>query len=423
MSTPPDQRPSGAPPALAGPTRRGALARLGLGAAGGALALGLDPRGGWFSRVFAADLTEAELFAKKDGLVTLNDRPLNGETPPWLMDEAFTRTSRHFVRNNGKVPARALSGDATGWTLTIDGEVKTPLTLDLAALKRYPKVEQAIVIECGGNGRVSFKPGAKGNQWTIGGVGCAVWGGARLKDVLADAGVTAKAVYLAYYGEDTHLSGDPKKVVISRGVPIAKALDDVIIAYEMNGAPLPALHGFPARLVVPGWPASTSGKWLKRLWVRDQVHDGPKMEAPSYRVPAHPVAPGETVALEDMRIIERMPVKSVISAPRSGTQITAGRAVEVRGHAWSGERAIEAVHVTTDFGATWTACDLKPARNPGAWQRWTAQITVPQQGHYEVWARATDSAGEMQPMVVPGWNPKGYLNNAMHRIALKAVDA
>lgn len=406
-----------------GATRRGFLGRAGLAAMGAAVGAGIPFAGhmpaGLIPAAFAEGGQPGDLIAEKDGLRVLNDRPLNAETPPWLLDDAVTPNARHFVRNNGKVPPRAVKGDAAGWTLTVDGAVQKALTLDLAQLKRYPQTTAAVVLECGGNGRASFNPPAKGNQWTIGAVGCAAYTGVRLKDVLADAGVEPAAVYVGYYGEDVHLSGDPTKPVISRGVPIAKALDpDTLIAFEMNGAPLPALHGFPARLVVPGWPASVSGKWLRRLWVRDRVHDGPKMEAPSYRVPKRPVKPGSKVAAEDMAIIERMPVKSVITAPRSGIEAPAGRPIKVRGHAWSGERAIEAVHVSLDFGATWRPCALEPARNRHAWQRWTIGLTPPGPGYYEVWARATDDAGEMQPMVVPGWNPKGYLNNAMHRISL-----
>ncbi len=404
-----------------GATRRGFLGRAALAAMGAAVGASIP-----FSRHMPAGLIPAafaeagrpgDLIAEKDGLRILNDRPLNAETPPWLLDDDITPVGRHFVRNNGNLPERG--GDLTGWTLTVDGAVKRALTLDLPALRRFEQASAAVVLECGGNGRAGFNPPAKGNQWTIGAVGCAAYTGVRLADVLEAAGVEPNAVYVGYYGEDVHLSGDPKKTVISRGVPIEKALDpDTLIALEMNGAPLPALHGFPARLVVPGWPASVSGKWLRRLWVRDRVHDGPKMEAPSYRVPERPVKPGSDVAPGAMRIIERMPVKSVITAPRSGGEVRVGHSVEIRGHAWSGERAVKAMHISLDFGATWRACTLETPRNRHAWQRWRIELTPPAPGYYEVWARATDDAGEMQPMVVPGWNPKGYLNNAMHRISL-----
>lgn len=359
----------------------------------------------------------------KRGLRILGDRPLNAETPVTLLDADMTATEHHFVRNNGHVPDRATNKDLKGWSLTIDGEVNTPLKLTLDDLQqKFPKHTRALVLECGGNGRAGFQPPASGNQWTLGGVGCALYTGVLLKDVLKSAGVKSSAVYLGFIAEDPHLSRQPDKDAISRGVPIAKALDDhCMLAWEMNGEPLPALHGWPLRLICPGWPASTSGKWLTRLWVRDRVHDGTKMTGHSYKMPKYPVAPGTEVAAEDMAIIEELPVKSIITNPASGMEIGVAKKLALRGHAWSGFGDVTAMHVSYDFGASWIACDLKKPRNAYAWQRWTAEITLPKKGYYELWARATDRTGKMQPMLVPGWNPEGYCNNAMHRIAVKAV--
>ncbi len=358
----------------------------------------------------------------KRGVRVLSDRPLNCETPVTLLDDDITPTHLHFVRNNGHVPARATNGDLGGWSLTIDGEVERPLTLTLADLKTFPAVERALVLECAGNGRAGFQPPASGNQWTLGGVGCASYRGVRLRDVLKAAGVKSSAVYIGYYGEDPHLSGDAKKQAISRGVPIAKALDEhTILAWEMNGEPLPPLHGFPLRLLCPGWPASTSGKWLARIWVRDREHDGEKMTGHSYRLPRYPVAPGSTVPKEDMAIIEELPVKSLITSPGTGIEHPAAAMLALRGHAWSGLGDVREMHVSIDFGQTWLKADLKQPRNQYAWQRWLAEVKFPVPGYYEVWARATDEAGHQQPMVVPGWNPEGYCNNAMQRIAIKVV--
>jgi DMSO/TMAO reductase YedYZ molybdopterin-dependent catalytic subunit len=250
-------------------------------------------------------------------------------------------------------------------------------------------------------------------------VGNAEWTGVRLADVLRAAGVKDTAMYTAHFGNDVHLSGDPARPVISRGVPIWKAMDPhTIIAFEMNGQPIPALNGFPLRLVVPGWPGSTSQKWLNRITLRDQVHDGPGMTGMSYRVPAYPARPGAEVPLEDFRIIQSMPVKSVITYPATGTTLPRdNRMVEVRGHAWAGDRQVARVDVSTDFGSTWTMADLEAPPNPYSWQRWRARLEFPTKGYYEVWARAMDDHGEMQPFAVM-WNPRGYLNNAMHRVAL-----
>lgn len=380
---------------------------------------GRQPKG-WMPAVLAQ--SEEFVIEGKDGLIVLNDRPINVETPVARLDPDVTPIDAHFVRNNGLVPERASRRDLEGWTLRIDGEVERELTLDLADLKRSGPVQTArLTLECGGNGRAGFRPRARGNQWTLGAVGCAEYTGVCLKDVLSRAGVKPSAVYVGYYGEDPHLSGTDE-VAISRGVPMEKALDDhTLLAWEMNGEPLPALHGFPLRLVAPGFPASASGKWLSRLWVRDQVHDGPKMGGMSYRVPRYPVAPGTTVPEEDMEIIEEMPVKSVITRPSSGIEHPASTLFALRGHAWCGSGAVKAMDVSLDFGATWTRATLSPPANPFAWQRWTAELRFPMPGYYEVFARATGRDGRQQPMVMPGWNPRGYLNNAMHRIAVRVT--
>ncbi|MCZ6712194.1 MAG: molybdopterin-dependent oxidoreductase, partial [Gammaproteobacteria bacterium] len=225
-----------------------------------------------------------------------------------------------------------------------------------------------------------------------------------------------------YRAADTHLSGAPDKDPISRGVPVTKALEDEsLIAFSMNGEPIPAVHGAPLRLVCGGWPASVCGKWLTELLIRDRVHDGAKMMGTSYRVPCRPVAAGQNVADEDMCIIESMPVKSLVTFPRSGVSVAAATAFEVRGHAWAGDLAVAAVEVSTDFGASWITAELDPPPNRLAWQRWRSRPILPVAGYYEIWARATDTNGRSQPMLVPGWNPKGYLNNAAHRIAVMAV--
>ena len=191
--------------------------------------------------------------------------------------------------------------------------------------------------------------------------------------------------------------------------------DNVLIAFAMNGADLHPMNGAPLRLVVPGWPGSCSQKWLTRIELRDQVHDGAKMTGTSYRVPAYPVPPGADVPEEDFVIIERMPVKSLVTFPANGAE--SGLQTEVRGHAWSGDRTITDVEVSIDFGATWMPVDLDDPVNDGAWQNWRTRIAFPQAGYYEVWARATDSEGVMQPFAID-WNPKGYLNNTMHRVGL-----
>lgn len=406
--------------------RRGFLRGAGLAAMGAFLGTTIpfhrNMPAGLIPAALAQD-TGIDLMAAKEGLTLLNDKPLNAETPPALLDDAVTPTNRMFVRMNGLVPQSALDMKAEGWTLTVDGEVDTPLTLTIDELKsRFETVTSNLVVECGGNGRAFFQPGASGNQWTFGAVGCPQWTGVRLKDVLEAAGLKASAVYTGHYGNDVHLSGDTTKVVISRGVPIEKALDPAnLIAWEMNGEPISPLHGFPLRLVIPGFPGSVSQKYLTRIWVRDQEHDGPKMTGKSYRLPANPVAPGTEVADADMEVMTVMPIKSLVTFPATGVQVAVGQPTEVRGHAWAGKGDVAAMHVSIDFGQTWQEAKLEAPANRYAWQRWSASVTPPESGYYEVWARATDQDGVMQPAVVPGWNPRGYGNNMMHRIALFAA--
>ena len=404
-------------------TRRGFLSGLGTMSAvlGAEVVFGRFMPAGLIPAALAEEMSEFTIEGKHPGLVILNDRPVNAETPAYLLDDRITPADRLFVRNNGMPPVDI---NPDKWTLTIDGEsVAAPVSFTLDELKqRFKHYSYQLTLECGGNGRAEFDPPARGNQWSTGAVGCPQWTGVRLADVLRAVGVKDDAVYIGYYGADTHISGNPDKVPISRGVPIAKAMEEeTLIAWQINGKDLPVMNGYPLRLVVGGWPASTSGKWLKRISVRNKEHDGPKMGGFSYRVPCKPVVPGAQVSEQDMCIIESMPVKSLITYPRSGVVEKLGKGFEVRGHAWAGDLGITAVDVSIDFGQTWQPAKLDKAANRLAWQHFSAVLAFPQRGYYEVWARATDDSGRAQPMLVPGWNPRGYLNNACHRVAVKVV--
>jgi DMSO/TMAO reductase YedYZ molybdopterin-dependent catalytic subunit len=332
------------------------------------------------------------LFGKDKGMVVLSDRPWNIEAQAHLLDDRITPASKMFVRNNGQIPGDI---DITNWKLEIDGEsVDQKKSYSLSELKsKFTKHTYELTLECAGNGRSEFYPPTEGNQWTVGGVSCAAWTGVRLSDVLKDV-----------------------------AIPMAKALQpETLLAFQMNGRDIPIAHGHPLRLVAGGWPASVCGKWLQRIAVRNKVHDGPKMEGHSYRTPCKPVAPGTEVDDKDMCIIEGMPVKSLITYPRSGALLTGKKSLDIRGQAWAGELEVKSIHFSIDFGVTWKAGKVQAPKNRLAWQGWNAKADLPEKGYYEVWARATDSQGNMQPMLVPGWNPKGYLNNACHRIAVKVI--
>lgn len=391
--------------------RRGFLGISGLGLAGGVLGVGLP-----LQMTATRSLAQGGALDGKDGLDLLNDRPVNAQTPAHLLDDAITPKARHFVRNNGIVPDDT---SAEGWMLTVDGLVDQPMEMSIDDLRdQFEVVTMALTLECGGNGRAFFDPPASGNQWTYGAVACSEWTGVRLRDVLEAAGVQDGVVYTGHYGADAHLSGDPENSPLSRGLPIEKAMtDNVLIAFEMNGEPLHRLNGAPLRLVVPGWPGSCSQKWLTRIELLDHKHDGTKMAAPSYSVPSYPVAPGTDVPLEDFETIHAMPVKSLITHPQDGADV--GAEIEVRGHAWAGDRTVQKMEVSSDYGESWQEAELDDPVNAGAWQNWRTTVSLPQSGYFEFWARATDSEGVMQPFAIK-WNPKGYLNNSFHKVAVQA---
>ncbi|MGO4999585.1 sulfite oxidase [Oceanisphaera sp. W20_SRM_FM3] len=407
-------------------SRRGFLKRGGLfamaTAIGASIPFAKNMPAGLIPAAFAQS-NEPFAISGKEGLIILNDRPLNAETPPHLLDDEITPAKHMFVRNNGLLPDTSVL-DPASWTLEIAGEsCEKPTTFTLAELKsRFKHHSYQLTVECGGNGRSEFAPAASGNQWTTGAVASPKFTGARLRDVLEACGIKKDAVYIGYYGADLHPSGDASKAAISRGVPMSKALEDeTLIAWAMNDEDLPVLNGHPLRLVCGGWPASTSGKWLKKIVVRDKIHDGNKMAAPSYSMPKYPVAPGTQVPDEDMEIISSMPVRSLITFPKTGITHQLGEPLAVRGHAWAGDLEVSDFYVSIDFGTTWQKAELRAPANRLAWQHWHSELTFPKKGYYEVWARAVDNEGQAQPMVVPGWNPKGYLNNACHRIAVQVV--
>lgn len=387
-----------------------ALAGLGIfGAGSDAAVRGLFGRG-----LIPAAWGEGEqnLLPKPD-MIVHSEQPFNGEFAPHLLDDDITPTARHFVRNNSSIPAHARSGDLHDWKLTIDGEVHKELSLSMDDLIRFPQVTMQVVLECAGNGRSLFTPKVDGTPWIRGAVGCSEWTGVRLRDVLKAAGLKETAVYTGNYGADQPIgSGEP----FSRGIPIEKAMDEhTLITLKMNGEDLPAAHGFPARLIVPGWIGSAMQKWLNRIWVRDRVHDSEKMSGYSYRIPTYPPTPGSKPPQNDMVIATSGTIKSLITKPQSKASVKVGTPVNVRGHAWAGENEVDKVYTSTDFGIRWQATRLIQPANRYAWYHWETEITFGSRGYYEIWARAFDDKGNAQPFTQP-WNPKGYLGNIIHRV-------
>jgi sulfite oxidase len=339
----------------------------------------------------------------KDGLTRLSARPPDYETPVALLDSFITPVPRFYVRSHLPVPT---SLDAQAWKLTVAGAVATPLSLSVADLRALPAVTVTVTLECAGNGRAFFSPPVAGIQWKKGAVGTARWTGARLADVLEKAGATSTARFVHMQGADQPLGTMPAFV---RQVPIDKAMHpDTVIAYEMNGQPIPPVHGFPLRAIVPGWEGAYAMKWLTSLRVSEQETDS-FWVATGYRYPVKRVAPGAAVDARDTAPLTGLVVKSLITTPLEGAALGTGT-IPVAGFAWAGETDIAAVDISTDSGATWKPARLVGEQQRYAWRRFESTFEATRPESYLILSRATDARGVVQP-AVSHWNPSGYLWN------------
>jgi DMSO/TMAO reductase YedYZ molybdopterin-dependent catalytic subunit len=270
------------------------------------------------------------------------------------------------------------------------------------------------VLQCAGNGRALYKPAVPGVQWKYGAVGNALWTGARVRDVLEKAGLKGSARHLHTFGSDD----PPGKVPpFHRSVEIEKVLQDGILAYEMNGEPLPPLHGAPLRLIVPGWAGDHWMKWLVRLSAEPQPQTGFYMDV-AYRYPKKPGAPGVTFKPDEMEPVTELAVKSnFVDPPR---RARTGRSSTLRGFAFSGAPDVSRVELSDDEGKTWAAAELSPEHDPFAWRLWSYRWTPRARGKATVWVRATDSRGSVQPREAV-WNQSGYLYNGWHSAEIEVT--
>jgi DMSO/TMAO reductase YedYZ molybdopterin-dependent catalytic subunit len=342
--------------------------------------------------------------AGKEKLIVRSVRPPDYETPVALLDSWITPVEHFYVRQHMPVPSGV---DAATWTLQVEGEVDSPITLTLDELRKMPSATVTMVLECAGNGRAFFEPPVAGIQWEKGAVGNARWTGVRMADVLKRAGVKGTGRFVTMNGADRGIGQQPDFV---RQVSIDKAMHpDTLIAYEMNGAPIHPLHGFPLRAIIPGWEGAYSIKWLTNLRVLDKEFDG-FWVASGYRYPTKVVAPGAAVDPKDMAPLMGLAVKSLITRPNTDTTVPLGK-IDVAGFAWAGETDIARVDISTDHGATWQPARLVGERAKYAWRRFEFAFTPTRAESYLIMSRATDASGRTQPMV-PQWNPSGYLWNA-----------
>ena len=367
-----------------------------------------------FLSLAAAGLVSGTLRSQDNrapGMIIRSVNPQDFEMPLDGFQSFLTPVDRFFVRTHVYAPQVELAS----WKLQVAGEVANPLTLTMDDLKMLPRAELVSVLECAGNGRSFYEPTVPGAQWRYGAVGNARWTGVRLADVLKKAGVKNSARELIFDGADVPIGKMPD---FQRGIPLAKAMDpNTLLAYQMNAEPLTMAHGFPLRVVVPGWAGDSWVKWLQGIRVLDSEFDGFWMKS-AYRRPAYPVRPGEAVDAAKMRPVTSLRVKSVIATPLDGSPQEPGRKLRIAGAAWAGDAGpVSTVDVSTDSGRTWKPAALAGQATQYGWRLWEYTWTPPHEGFYNLMSRARTMAGDVQPFAEE-WNPSGYQWNVIHRVGV-----
>jgi DMSO/TMAO reductase YedYZ molybdopterin-dependent catalytic subunit len=317
-----------------------------------------------------------------------------------------TPAGLHYLLVHFDVPE--IDGEA--WRLEIGGAVGRPMSLALRDLRAMASESRAVTLECAGNGRALTEPRAISQPWGLEAVGTAVWTGVPLRDVLVQAVPVAGAVEVVFTGFDRGIDGGIEQDY-ARSLSLADAMrEEVMLTWNMNGAPLPPQHGYPLRLVVPGWYGMASVKWLRSITVVDTPFLGDQMIR-AYRFRSEEDEPGTPVTHINPRSLMEPPgIPDFLTRER----FLAPGPVTLRGRAWSGWGPIERVEVSTDGGDSWAEARLLAAQGPAAWRRWEFDWDAVT-GIYEVCCRATDDAGNTQPLQVP-WNLGGYGNNAVQRV-------
>ena len=356
----------------------------------------------------------------KAPLIKLSYRPPNYETPVSYFNQLYTPNDAFFVRYHlANIP----EVDAATWRLKIGGDLAaTPLELSLEQLKAdFPAVEIPAVCLCSGNRRGLFAPHVPGVQWGYGAMGNARWKGARLQDILAKAGIDKSAIEIVFDGADGPvLEATPDFV---KSLPTWKAMDEnTIVAYEMNGAPLPHYNGFPARIVVPGWTATYWMKHVTSITAIAKPFTG-FWVATAYRIPNGKFPVVERFISQETATntpIAEMVVNSQFTGITDGQKITAGKPTTVSGVAWDGGYGIQSVEVSTDGGQSWQAATLGENAGRFSWLQWSYAFTPLKAGAYTLMARAQNKIGQTQTtQLIP--NPAGYHHNVMHKISVQAV--
>ncbi len=328
----------------------------------------------------------------------------NHALPLEALRQPITPTGLHYLLIHYDIPVL----EREGFRLEIGGAVERPLSLTLEELEARERVSTPLTFECAGNGRALMEPRPLSQPWLTEAVGTAEWGGTPLAPLLREAGVSPDAIELLFVGADRGIEGEHEQAY-ERALPLAEA-EHTLLAWEMNGAPLPPQHGFPLRALVPGWYGMQNVKWLTHVLVLEEPFTG-YQNAVSYRLYDADGTPGEPVG--------RMAPRSLTVPPGIPDFATRERflhpgPVELSGRAWSGHGPIESVEVSTDDGASFAQARLDPPLGDAAWRGWRLDWDAPA-GRHVICSRATDAAGNRQPLDA-AWNLKGYCNNAVDRI-------
>jgi DMSO/TMAO reductase YedYZ molybdopterin-dependent catalytic subunit len=325
------------------------------------------------------------------GLIVREAEPVNLETPFGSLREFITRNDEFFVRCHFPIPD--ISRDK--WRLRIGGEVEHPCEFKWEDLRAMPETSVTATIECAGNGRVFLSPKVDGAQWERGAVGNAVWTGVRLADVLKRAGIHANTREVVLIGSDKgEIESAPRpggKIHFARSLPLGKAMDDVVLAWHMNGEELTPAHGFPLRAIVPGWYGMASVKWLSEITVISQPFLG-YYQSVDYAYWQRGFGEPSLIPITELQ------VKAQIARPSPAERVALGQPYLVAGAAWSGGAEIARVEVSTDGGATWQIARLDNQRAPCAWRWWEISWQPERSGRSTLMVRATDAIGRTQPI-------------------------
>jgi DMSO/TMAO reductase YedYZ molybdopterin-dependent catalytic subunit len=354
------------------------------------------------------DLTHS--FPQKGEMILLRTRPPLLETPFPVFDRGvFTPNDQFFVRwHLANIPTQI---DGAAFRLNVHGAVKRELSLSLTELlTKFPRVELAAVNQCSGNSRGFFAPRVAGGQWANGAMGNALWTGVRLRDILDRAGVKAGSAAVRLHGLDMGVI--PATPVFMKSLHVDHARDgEVMIAYAMNGQPLPMVNGFPTRLIVPGWYSTYWVKMLSDIEVLQQPDDNFWM-AKAYLVPDTPHAsmePGQTGV--PMVPINRMVPRSFITSLSDDQRVPAGQPLTVRGIAFGGDAGVRDVRVSADSGSTWSPARLGQDHGKYSFRQWEIRLT-PKRGPTVLQVKATNTSGIVQPTMA-NWNPGGFMRNVI----------